>query len=197
MVLGNKYPYSNPENVTQEEILGRKNFYRRLSCVKSTVNILLLRSPEDNIPKKFSQVEPEDAGISMPDQVGTKSSSDSESDGAVGGAEASPGQVALQNGETNALVSMKAMFEMHHLFLSKIDFFRTHLATITGRHKSYYLRIYESGKILNGNISVGHILLGSGATHASYFSKELVAKHLDIWKENITWMNGSVMIGDT
>jgi hypothetical protein len=84
-----------------------------------------------------------------------------------------------------------------HLSLSKIDILKTHSATITGRHKSYYLRIYKSGKILNGDISVGHSLLDSGATHPSYISKELVDKHLDIWKDYITWMNGSVMLGDT
>jgi hypothetical protein len=81
---------------------------------------------------------------------------------------------------------------MNHLSSGKIDILRTHLATITGiyeLHKSYYLRINKSGKILNGNIPVGHILLDSGATHASYISKELVDKHLDIWKDNITWMN--------
>jgi hypothetical protein len=99
--------------------------------------------------------------------------------------------MTFQNGEANALVIMKEMFEMNHLSLSKIDILRTHLATITGRHKSNYLRIYKSGEILNGNISVGYILLDSRAAHASYISKELVDKHLVIWKENITWMNGS------
>jgi hypothetical protein len=64
MVLGTKCsrkdcPYSHPENVTQEEILGRKNFYRRLSNhrVKAAIDVLLPRLPEENMPKRFSQIE--------------------------------------------------------------------------------------------------------------------------------------------
>jgi hypothetical protein len=64
------------------EILGWKIFYTRLSShrVKSAVNILPPRLPKDHMLMKFSQIEPEDAGIPMPDQVEAESSSDSESD---------------------------------------------------------------------------------------------------------------------
>jgi hypothetical protein len=41
-------PYSHPENVTQEEILGWKNFYKRLSNhrVNAVIDVLLPRLPE-------------------------------------------------------------------------------------------------------------------------------------------------------
>jgi tRNA G37 N-methylase TrmD len=105
--------------------------------------------------------------------------------------------VTFQNDKENTLLSTDEVFEMNHLSSGKINILKTHLVTITGRHESYYLRIYKSVKILNGNLSVGHILLDSGATHASYISKELVDKHLDVWKDNITWMNRSVTLDDT
>jgi hypothetical protein len=57
--------------------------------------------------------------------------SESESDWAVGEAEASPGQVKFQDGEMNALVNMLEMFEINHLSLSKIDILRTHLVNIS------------------------------------------------------------------
>jgi hypothetical protein len=79
---GKDCPYSHPENVTQEEILGWKNFYRRLSNhrVKSAIDVLLPRLPEENMPKRFSKIEPEDTGIPMPDQVDKNFTSSSVSD---------------------------------------------------------------------------------------------------------------------
>jgi hypothetical protein len=88
--------------------------------------------------------------------------------------------VIFENAEMNALVSIMEEFGVYHLSLNKIAL-QLHLAVITGRHKAYYLRIYKSGKVLNGNISVCNILLDSGATHASYISKELIDKYMDIW----------------
>jgi hypothetical protein len=87
------------------------------------------------------------------------------------------------------------MNEVNHLSLTNMDTLRLHLAATSG-HKAYHLRIYESGKVLNGNINVSNILLDSGVTHASYISKELVDKHMDIWNGNITWTKGSVTLGD-
>jgi hypothetical protein len=104
--------------------------------------------------------------------------------------------VIFENAGMNALVSIMEEFEVNHLSLNKIDTLRLHLAAITGRHKDYYLRMYKSAKILNGNISVSNILLDSGATHASYISKELVDKHMNIWNGYITWTKGSVTLGD-
>jgi hypothetical protein len=48
--------------------------------MKAAINVLLPRLPEENTPKRFSQIEPEDAGIPMPDQMDNNSSSSSESD---------------------------------------------------------------------------------------------------------------------
>jgi hypothetical protein len=110
----------------------------------------------------FSQIKTKEAGIPIPDQVEAKSSFDSESNWAIGEAEARTSDISEWRD-----VSMMEMFKVNYWSLSKIYILRTHSATITGRHKSSYLCIHKSGKILNRNISLGHILLDSGATNVS------------------------------